>query len=232
MHAVTLLSGGLDSVVATAAACQEHEVALALTCDYGQRAARREIATAQQVAQALGVEHTVIALPWLAEITRSGLVAGADDIPRPSPAALDNPAVAQAVAEAVWVPNRNGLFINIAAAYCEALGCAGIVTGFNAEEAAVFPDNSPEFVQAAEAGLAYSTRGGLHVIAPTLNLTKREIVELGYKLGAPLHLIWSCYHGGEEHCWSCPSCLRLERALEQTGRWEQWQEQRSGTTEG
>jgi len=227
VRAVALLSGGLDSVVATAAAQREHEVALALTFDYGQRAAPGELAAAQRVAQTLGIEHTVVALPWLAAITQTPLVKRGEQMPQVSAEYLDEPRGARAVAEAVWVPNRNGLFLNIAACYCEALDCRGIICGFNAEEGASFPDNTPEFVRAAEQCFAHATRRGLRVIAPTISLTKREIVELGCEIGAPLHLIWSCYEGEAEHCWRCPSCLRLRRALEEAGRWEQWQEHRA-----
>ena len=53
--AVALLSGGLDSVVATTAAHRDGGVALALTFDYGQRSAERELAAARAVAGALGL---------------------------------------------------------------------------------------------------------------------------------------------------------------------------------
>jgi len=224
---VTLLSAGLDSVVATTAASREHEIVLALTFDYGQHAGPREIAAAQQIAQALDIEHTVVALPWLEQITHSALVANEKQIPLADPQSLDDPQAAVAVAQAVWVPNRNGTFLNIAAGYCEAQDCEGIVCGFNAEEAASFPDNSVEFMRAAEECFAYSTRRGLQVISPTVEMTKPQIVKLGYGIGAPLHLIWSCYRGGDSHCWSCPSCVRLRRALESSGYWERWQQERT-----
>jgi len=223
---VTLLSGGLDSTVATTAAGQEHEIVLALTFDYGQRAASREVAAAQQIAEALGIEHSVISLPWLGQITQSALVTAEQQIPPADLQSLDDPQTAAAMAQAVWVPNRNGIFLNIAAAYCEARDCAGIVCGFNAEEAASFSDNSREFMQAARECFAYSTQHGLQVISPTVELNKTEIVKLGYAIGAPLHLIWSCYQGGQTHCWSCPSCLRLRRALQSTDCWERWQRER------
>ena len=41
---------------------------------------------------------------------------------------------AKETAHLVWVPNRNGLFINIAASYGDAFGYDHIVVGFNAEE--------------------------------------------------------------------------------------------------
>jgi len=62
---ITLLSGGLDSVVATTTVAREHEIVLALTFDYGQHAAPHEIAAAQHVAEILDIQHAVIALPWL-----------------------------------------------------------------------------------------------------------------------------------------------------------------------
>ena len=226
MRLVTLLSGGLDSVVATTMAGREHEIVLALTFDYGQHAAPREIAYAQQIAEILDIEHTVIALPWLEQITYSALVADEGQIPTADPQSLDDPQAAAATAEAVWVPNRNGIFLNIAAGYCEARDCAGIVCGFNAEEAASFPDNSREFMQAAQECFTYSTRYGLRVISPTVELNKPQIIKLGYEIGAPLHLIWSCYRGAQTHCWSCPSCVRLRRALKSSGYWERWQRER------
>ena len=125
------------------------------------------------------------------------------------------------------MPNRNGIFLNIAAAYCEAQDCAGIVCGFNAEEAASFPDNSREFMQVTQECFAYSTQHGLQVISPTVELTKPQIVELGYEIGAPLHLIWSCYRGAQTYCWRCSSCVRLRRALESSGYWERWQRERA-----
>ena len=226
MRAITLLSGGLDSVVATWAAHQEHEIALALTFDYGQRAAPREYQAATQVSDQVGCAHKLIKLPWLGQLGGNALTTRQAQIPVPSEDELDDPETAAERARAVWVPNRNGIFLNIAAAYCEALDCTGIVCGFNAEEAATFPDNSPEFVQAAEKFFTYSTGRHLQVLAPTADLTKTQIAQLGEQLGAPLHLIWSCYEGRQHHCWQCESCQRLRRALVASGLWETWHQQR------
>jgi len=225
VRAITLLSGGLDSVVATWAARREHQIVLALTFDYGQRAAQREYQAAVQIAEQLQCPHKLISLPWLGRLGDSALTNLQQPIPAPSEDQIDSPAFAQAV----WVPNRNGIFLNIAAAHCEALNSSGIVCGFNAEEAATFPDNSPEFMEAAENFFTYSTGRRLHVLAPTAHLTKAQIVQLGRQLAAPLHVIWSCYQGGEHHCWQCESCLRLRRALVASGLWETWQQQQEST---
>ena len=221
MPAVVLLSGGLDSAVNLKRALDETGVAVALTFDYGQRAARKEAAAAALMCRELGLSHRLIELPWLSEICRTALVNDDKAIPRLRPDELDEERVTSGdTAEAVWVPNRNGVFVNIAASFAESLGAEAIVAGFNAEEAATFPDNSPEFVSASNAALALSTRGETRLLSYTSNLTKTEIVRLGGEIDAPIAAIWSCYHGRSEECWNCESCARLERALKEAGAWE------------
>ncbi len=217
MRCISLLSGGLDSVVATTVAAQEAAVELALTADYGQRAAEAEIRAARDVCSHLGVNHRIIELPWLGEITGTALVSTASDLPQLETDELNDAEATGASAEAVWVPNRNGVLINIAAAFAESLGCDAVVCGFNAEEAQTFPDNTPEFAAAATEALAFSTRSKVRVWSPTQELTKAEIVALGRRLEAPLDLVWSCYQAGPEPCGTCESCLRFRRAMGEAG---------------
>ena len=205
MKAVALLSGGLDSTVSTAAASRRLELVLALTFDYGQRAARRERAASAEIARRLKIPHRVIALPWLGAITRTALVARGARLPRNEMSARS--------AKAVWVPNRNGVFIEAAAAHAESLGARRVVTGFNREEAATFPDNSPAYVRSVNRALGYSTANGVQVVSYTADLDKRGIVRLGRRLGAPLDVIWPCYEGGRAWCRTCESCLRSLRAF-------------------
>lgn len=218
MTGIALLSGGLDSTVAAAMAAKRGGLRLAITADYGQRAAPREIRAGERIAEALGCEHRVVELPFLEAVTRTALVARDRDLPNPTLAELDDAAgAAKASMRAVWVPNRNGLLINVAAAIGEAIGATRVVVGFNREEAVTFPDNGPEFLAAATAALAYSTANAMVVESPTVLLDKIEIVAEGARIGAPLHYVWSCYAGGERHCCACESCLRLLRALDANG---------------
>jgi len=218
VRCVSLLSGGLDSVVATTVAAREHVVALGLTFDYGQRAALAEAAAAGAVCATLGIEHRVIRLPWLAEITNTALVDPGAALPELGPDDLDDADTTQASAAAVWVPNRNGVFVSIAAAFAESSGCEAVVCGFNAEEGQTFADNTPEFAAAASEALAYSTMNHVRVVSPTQDLTKVQIVALGRRIGAPLQHIWSCYEPGPERCGKCESCLRSARAMAAVNR--------------
>jgi 7-cyano-7-deazaguanine synthase len=181
------------------------KVVLALTFDYGQRAAKRERTAAGKIARYYAIPHRVIAIPWLGAITGSALVNRKARIPRNE--------MSERSAKAVWVPNRNGVFIEIAAAHAESLGATRLITGFNKEEAATFPDNSARYVAAINKAMSFSTANGVEVVSYTGKLDKRGIVKLGHELEAPLHHIWPCYEGGRFWCGECESCLRSLRAL-------------------
>jgi 7-cyano-7-deazaguanine synthase len=211
MSALVLLSGGLDSTVAAALQVgRPGGVRLGLCVDYGQRAARREAQAADAVGRALGFDVLHASLPLLAEVTATALVRRDRPLPNPTPESLDRDA--QASADAVWVPNRNGLLVNLAAALAEARGLELVVVGFNAEEAETFQDNSERFVNHLNACLRDSTRARVQVVAPLLHLTKAQLVAEGRRVGAPMALAWSCYEGGEVACGRCESCRRRARA--------------------
>jgi len=212
MKSIILLSGGLDSTVSLHIATEKMDVLRALTFDYGQKAAGREITAAIEIAKYYRINHQVIALPWLAEITQTALVAKDKPVPQPQKGALDS-RQAQKSAQAVWVPNRNGVFINIAAAVAESCDADLIVTGFNSEEAATFPDNSLQFIESIKKSLSYSTLNKVKVVSYTQALDKKDIVQLGRSKDVPLGLIWSCYLGGEQPCGTCEPCQRLARAM-------------------
>jgi len=226
MGAVALLSGGLDSTVATAWAVRNGGVDLALTVDYGQRCAARERTAAALVASHLEVDHRLVEIPFLRDLGGSALTDRSAVLPSLARNDLDDRPKADDAARAVWVPNRNGLLVNVAACWAEAIGAARVVVGFNAEEAGSFPDNSDDFVAALSAALAYSTGNKVEAESPLGGRNNTELVKLGLEVGAPLELIWSCYGSGETHCWQCPSCQRLKRALEENGILESFQRRR------
>lgn len=208
---VVLLSGGLDSSVNFLKALRETSVQMALTFDYGQRAARQEIKQASLQCQKYGIIHKVINLPWLMEITKTSLVNRSVDVPLDME--IDNLTQTKATAKNVWVPNRNGVFLNIAAAFAESVGASVIVPGFNKEEATTFPDNSVEFMLATDKALGFSTANQVEVVCYTASMDKSEIARLGRELGADFNLMWPCYFGEDKRCGRCESCLRFDRAI-------------------
>jgi len=192
--AVVLLSGGLDSLVSLGVAVKETDVKLALTFDYGQKAFEEEFQAASRIAKSYGIEHKCIKLDFLCELYSSKKD-------------KDN-----TVFENVWVPNRNGLFINVAASFCDARGYDYIIFGANAREAESFPDNSKEFIEKINASLEFSTLNKAKVYAPLVDLTKVEIINLALKEDINLADLKSCY-GAKGHCGKCTSCTLLKEAI-------------------
>ncbi len=213
MRSVVLLSAGLDSTVNLAKAARETDIVAAVTFDYGQRAAALEITRAKAMADLYHVEHSVISLSFLK--TTDNALTGSDPVPAVSEADLADNDNTAGPASTVWVPNRNGVFVNAGAALAESHQAELLVAGFNKEEAASFPDNGPEFVEASNRALFYSTKNHVAVTSFTLDLVKSEIIALGLELNAPFDLIWSCYEAGDLMCGVCESCVRLKRAARQ-----------------
>lgn len=206
--AIILLSAGLDSLTALSLARKEFTIVCALTMDYGQRAAKREITMAKKIAAYYKIPHIVIRLPWYAKIIQSALVNRKVKVPQIQNAIDGN----LKTARSVWVPNRNGLFLNIAAAYAESLGAGTIIAGFNKEEAVTFPDNSLAYCRATDKALSFSTQNKVKVKNYFFKKDKKQIYALAVKNGAPLQYVWPCYHGGSKMCGTCESCQRFLRA--------------------
>lgn len=211
-RSVVLLSAGLDSTVNLFRAREASSVVLALTFDYGQRAAKREIEHAAALAKYVGTEHKVTSLPWFKEFTTTSLVNSSMEIPT-NRVSIDDAEASRHSAKAVWVPNRNGIFLNVGAAFAEGLEAEWLIPGFNLEEAATFADNSEAYLQAATKSLYFSTANHVEVKCFTTALTKPEIVKVGRRLNVPFEMIWTCYFGEEKQCGKCESCQRFQRAL-------------------
>ncbi len=215
--AIVLLSGGLDSVVSLSVIKEKCTEIIALTFNYGQKSYLAEKKAAEQVSQYYKIENKVIDLDWLSVISTSSLTTK-DTIPYISKDNLDNISIAQNTAKSVWVPNRNGLFVNIAACFAEAYNYDTIIIGANKEEGTTFKDNTIEFVNAINTSFENSVNSKIELVAPLINMTKEEIVNIAIQKNVPLELIHSCYISEEKHCGFCESCQRLKRALEQNRR--------------
>jgi 7-cyano-7-deazaguanine synthase len=214
-RSVVLLSGGLDSA-ANLAFCREYdEPILAITVRYGQRAQDREVEAARKLCDYYQVEHQVLELPWVGALGGSSLTVASQDLPQLKVSELDDKDITTESAKSVWVPNRNGILINAAAAFAERLKAERVVVGFNSEEAATFPDNSEEFLKRASRALEYSTSNQVSVFCYSTSWNKIQIVrELRtLKPAFPFDRLWSCYTGGAKPCGHCESCQRQSRAL-------------------
>ena len=216
-----LLSGGLDSTSnGYLASSHAYKLEVAFFFKYGQIAYLREKESALFWAKYFKIPLVEFDLRAIFQI-----ISG--DKPLQQPALqvnLDSETETQKSRNTVWIPNRNGLFINIAAAYLEKRGIKYLLVGFNREEAQTFPDNSSDFLAAINQSLSFSTLNKVELVALTLNNTKREIVSLLKETNFPFEKVWSCYFAKEKMCGVCESCLRFKRALQENNLLEKYRE--------
>ena len=210
---VILLSSGLDSLVSLYLARKQCRVVLALTFDYGQKAAKDEIEAAKIITRRFNIEHKIIKLPYLEETVNNALT--------DSNKTLEFETLGIESMKAVWVPNRNGLFLNIAAMYADSCNIDYIIYGANKEEASTFSDNSLEFNEKADEFFKFSTLKHPVIMAPCADFEKFEIVQTGVNLNVDFSLLKSCYNSksvsGHKHCGKCESCKRLYNAVVKSG---------------
>lgn len=217
MKSVVLLSAGLDSTVNLYEAQKRGEVVLALTFGYGQRAAAREVEMAKRLTADLKIPHRVLELPFFKDFGQSSLVDTRKALPKGDEVSIDDLNVSQATAKSVWVPNRNGIFLNIAAGFAEALKAEVVVPGFNLEEATTFPDNTDAFLKALTQSFSYSTSNQLKAHCFTTDLNKVQIVKRGIELNVNWKNVWPCYQSLDQWCGECESCKRAKRAFQANG---------------
>lgn len=214
--AIVLLSGGLDSVISTALLKDEMDISLGITFDYGQKSFNAEALASKNIADFYKIHHQIIKLDFLKNITKTSLVDITQAIPTPN---IEEDTIN--AMKSVWVPNRNGLFINIAAAFCDSFDIDYIIFGANKEEATTFLDNSHDFITNCNKTLQFSTLKKPEIVVPLIKMDKTEIVKKGKELKVPFHLIMSCYNDNNgRHCGVCESCQRFKKALKEARLYE------------
>lgn len=210
---VVLLSGGLDSSVNLFEAQRIGKIPLVLNFNYGQKAALKETQAAEAFCQYLNLNLKTIDLPWFQDFGKSSLILKEKNFPKNKEVDIQNHAQSLNTARSVWVPNRNGIFLNIAAGFAEALEANAVVPGFNLEEAETFPDNSQGFMTSLEQSFHFSTANQIKVKCFTAQMNKSEILKHAIDLKIPLNMMWPCYDAKKSWCGVCESCLRSKRAF-------------------
>lgn len=208
-ESLVLMSGGLDSCVATAVAIEEGlKPVLALNVHYGQRHAREE-ESFFKVAEHFKLKVVQVDIGSLADSIAHATALLNREEELPSDRAMS---AMTARVPRTYVPGRNTIFLALAQSIAEANEIEKIVIGANAVDFSGYPDCRPIFVNAWNNLARYATRVGyegnkpIEVVAPIINMAKSTVVFHGKRLKAPLELTWSCYAGGEKACGRCDSC--------------------------
>ena len=206
-----ILSGGMDSVTLLHFLMKHRKCRMeAISFDYGQKHVK-EISYAKKQCEALGVQHHLVALPFVGSLFSSALLQGGEEIPDGH---YEEGNMKQTV-----VPNRNMIMIAIATGYGQSTGASFLALGVHAGDHAIYPDCREEFIDALRKAIELSDWNPFTVFAPFQRMTKVEILEIGFQLDPPVDYgkTWTCYKGKEEPCGTCGACRERGEAFEQIG---------------
>jgi len=180
----------------------------ALHVNYGQRTERKELASAKKIAGLLGTREFIeISLDYLRQFGDSSLTD-----PAISVEAYDE---SRACLPNTYVPFRNANLLSIATSFAESRRADAIYIGVQALDYSGYPDCRPRFIEAFQKVIDAGTRDGTHIslITPFISKTKKDILELGLKLGVPYEHTWSCYQQEDVACGVCGSCHFRQEAF-------------------
>lgn len=220
MKAVVLLSGGMDSTTALWQAYVDGaDHALGVFVRYFSKHEDREFAAADRVTAEAAVQsgRAGIYEVQLPDIFRGGKSALMGDVEMPLEEYKDYEG---GEGESITVvPFRNANLISAAVSVAEVREYDRVYVGMHATDHGTwaYPDCTPEFLGAMANAIYVGTLGRVRLVFPFLWMTKAEVVTRAALLGAPLHLTYSCYQGGEVHCGVCPTCHERIKAFHMAG---------------
>src|SRR5690606_26132346 len=165
------------------------ENVLSLSFTYNQRHSI-ELKRASEISKHFNVDHVELDLSCLSQITESALIGNTQKIEHKKGEAPNT-----------LVVGRNGLMARLAAIHANSLGAHCIYMGVMELEAANsgYRDCSREYMDVIQKALRMDFADeSFEIRTPLVRMTKKETMELGYKLGVLEYLLETtvtCYEG-------------------------------------
>lgn len=211
--ATVLLSGGQDSFVCLLWARERFARLEAVSVSYGQRHAL-ETFYATRLAHRYGVPHRVLDMGGLLRDLAPSALLEEGDLAGAHAVAGDLPAS--------FVPNRNGLFLTLAATHAFTLGepRLELVIGACETDYSGYPDCRDVYLKAKAVELSLGLGRPVTIHTPLMWKTKAEtfaMAEAAGELDALITDTLTCYAGDEtQHDWgrgcgACPACSLREK---------------------
>ncbi len=180
--AVVVHSGGMDSSLCLALAVKEFGASedLSLSFSYQQRHSL-ELERAAKISQHFKVDHTVLEINCLSQITESALIGKSKAIEHKAGEAPNT-----------LVVGRNGLMARLAGIHAHSLGAHCIYLGVMELEAANsgYRDCSRAYMDLIQAALRMDFADDkFHIRTPIIQMTKKQTMDLGHSIGVLEYLL-------------------------------------------
>lgn len=227
---IVSLSGGQDSTTTLYLAKDQGFELTALIFIYGQTLSK-EIKQASKICKLIEVPYKIVDISAYKDLAWFSCLTHPELLPMPEKVKGDE-------VPFTYVPLRNLFFLVCCSAYLEScvlwnievegvppkdIETAAVFISANAVDYSNYPDCRPFFYEEAIKGIREGSKIGSYyhipvsVLLPLINLSKKEITELGVKLKVPLEMTWTCYRGRYLACGVCPSCRLRIKGFKEAG---------------
>eukprot|EP00960_Hanusia_phi_P038919 753656-Hanusia_phi.AAC.20 len=199
-RSVVLLSGGVESVTllhllsARMGSKLSETNLIPLFLDYAQKGAEMERRASQSACDRLGLE--------LVELDARSVGEG---IRRRQKQRLHVP-----------IPHRNLFALSIALAVANVEGAKKMHIAIQQDDTDWYPSASRGFLAGCK-NMIGLLEPEVELLAPFLDMTKQQVLELGVGLGVDYSRTYSCIRGGENHCGTCKQCRERRKSFESAG---------------
>jgi len=193
MKTVTLVSGGIDSVVMSKIIEKEGGTQFPLFIDYGQLCAEKEWSACKELMNKCKLPNpTKVDLKGYGQLMPCGITDASKDIYSDA-----------------FLPGRNLLFLTVGGAYAYYKKAKRVAIGLLSEKFHLFPDQTEKFVVNANFAINTALGQDIILVTPLINFNKKEVIKLAKKYEIPLEKTYSCHAGGNKYCGKCISCKEI-----------------------
>jgi len=205
--AVVLVSGGVNSLVATGVAAKAYTPAL-MHVSFGQRTAERELACFRGICEHYKPKHQIaVPMPHFESVGGNARVDKRLPIEDARAIGADPPST--------YVPGLIPTLLGLALNWATVIGARRIFIGASENDgppapakSCLFPDHRRQVYHLYNQLIDMATGAGVKIEleTPLVEMMRGEVVRLGRHLAVPFEASWSCLRSGEAPCGMCYGC--------------------------
>lgn len=202
---VVLTSGGMDSTTLLFHHVRQGDEVRAIAYNYGQRHVL-ELECAKRNARELKVPLEVVDLSSLARVLPgSSQTDKTVEVPEGHYSAE--------TMKATVVPNRNMILLAIAIGHAIAHKMDFVSYAAHAGDHTIYPDCRPAFAHIMNLAASLCDWKQVNLLRPFIDMSKKDIVLLGDRIGVFFSATYSCYKGSPRQCGRCGTCIERREAF-------------------
>lgn len=196
MSTLSLVSGGIDSLLMCEILRRNGENQKTLFIDYGQLSVDKEWEACNNILKSSNLPiPNRVNLSGYGNFVSSGITDSSKSI------------------RDAYLPGRNLMFLLIGSAYAISNNIDKVSIGLILPKIHPFPDQTENFIDKANNIINDCLNIDVKIITPLIKFSKKEVIRLVQNYNLPIEKTYSCYSGKLPYCGECDNCKELINCL-------------------